>query len=153
MSLPEDMIAEILSRLPVESLLRFNCVCKKWRQLIHQDDFIEKHHRPRRHGKLGLILEQEYRKGPTERLRIRNPATRQTVYLPDFQVGNKPPTWVVARMFFVAKLSEESVFLGRFRAVTVGVDAAWRPLKNFPHNFIDYFSIALPIGDIRFEYW
>nr|GLL38160.1 putative F-box protein At3g52320 [Ipomoea trifida] len=139
MSLPEDMIAEILSRLPVESLLRFNCE--------------------------GLILEQEYRKGPTERLRIRNPATRQTIYLPDFQVGDKPPTWVVARMFFVAKcinectmisfsvVSEESVFLGRFRAVTVGVDAAWRPLKNFPPNFIDYFSIALPIGDIRFEYW
>ncbi|XP_019173597.1 PREDICTED: putative F-box protein At3g52320 [Ipomoea nil] len=183
-ALPEDMVAEILSWLPVESLLRFNCVCKEWRQLIQQDDFVQKHHRrasmcfyyhqkyinqpipfPRLIRKdaeftcidiqKGLLLEHEHQcqKDHTERLSIKNPVTRKTVYLPDLRVGNELPTWVVARMFFVAKSckeckvlsfseSEESVFLGRFRAVTGGVDAAWRPLKNSPPNSVYSISKA-----------
>ncbi|GFP87503.1 F-box/kelch-repeat protein at3g23880 [Phtheirospermum japonicum] len=32
--LPEDVIEDILSRLPVKSLLRFRCVCKHWKTLI-----------------------------------------------------------------------------------------------------------------------
>ncbi|XP_031102043.1 putative F-box protein At3g52320 [Ipomoea triloba] len=175
-SLPEDMVAEILSRLPVESLLRFKCACKNWRQLIQQHDFVEKHHRHaaicfyyinqsnhlpictkfrippiRKDGEFtcidiqkGLLLEHEHRKDLRERLLIRNPATRQTVYLPDLRVGEESPAWVVARMFFVAKSNnectvisfsglEKSVLLGRFRAITVGVDASWRPLKNSIH--------------------
>nr|GMD47688.1 putative F-box protein At3g52320 [Ipomoea batatas] len=171
-SLPEDMVAEVLSWLPVESLLRFNCVCKKWRQLIQQDQFVEKHHRRAAlccyyqknytnqfcselsciDIQKGLLLEHEHHP-LTERLRIRNPATRQTVYLPDLRVGDESPAWVVARMFFVAKsinectvisfsASEESVLLGRFRAVTVGIDATWRPLKNSPPNSIHCISNA-----------
>nr|GMD97654.1 putative F-box protein At3g52320 [Ipomoea batatas] len=184
--LPEDMAAEILSCLPVESLLRFKCVCKNWRHLIHQDDFVEKHYRraamcfyyphlncinqltmfewPIPHilndaefscidVQKGLLLEHEHCKDRTERLRIRNPATRQTVYLPDLRVGESSPTWVVARMFFVAKSinectvisfseSKESVLLGRFRALTVGIDATWRPLKNSQPNSIHYISSA-----------
>nr|GMD41380.1 putative F-box protein At3g52320 [Ipomoea batatas] len=182
-SLPEDMVAEILSRLPVESLLRFKCACKNWRQLIQQHDFVEKHHRHaaicfyyinqsnhlpictkfrippiRKDGEFtcidiqkGLLLEHEYRKDLRERLRIRNPATRQTVYLPDLSAGEESPAWVVARMFFVAKSnnectvisfsgSEKSVLLGRFRAVTVGVDATWRPLNNSQSNSIHCIS-------------
>nr|GMD41381.1 putative F-box protein At3g52320 [Ipomoea batatas] len=178
----EDMVAEILSWLPVESLQRFKCVCKKWYQLIQQHDFVEKHHRRAAmcfyyHPKYinrptvnerprqictdavftcidihkGLLLEHEHRKDLRERLRIRNPATRQTAYLPDLRVGDDSPAWVVARMFFVAKSinectvisfseSEESVLLGQFRAITVGVDAAWRPLKNSPPNSIHCIS-------------
>nr|GMD41060.1 putative F-box protein At3g52320 [Ipomoea batatas] len=101
----------------------------------------------------GLLLEHEHRKDLRERLRIRNPATRQTVYLPDLQVGDDSPAWVVARMFFVAKSnnectvisfsgSEKSVLLGRFRAVTVGVDASWRHLKNSQSNSIHCISNA-----------
>ncbi|KAH0662250.1 hypothetical protein KY290_028217 [Solanum tuberosum] len=33
----------ILSRLPVQSLLRFKCVCKNWNELINTSSFIEKH--------------------------------------------------------------------------------------------------------------
>nr|GLL38159.1 putative F-box protein At1g47790 [Ipomoea trifida] len=173
-SLPEDLVAEILTRLPVESLLRLKCVCKKWRQFIHQDDFVQKHHRRAATGcydqknytnqfcsefccidiQKGLLLEQEHREDPTGRLRIRNPATMQTVYLPELRVGDDSPTWVVARMFFVAKSinectvisfseSEESFLTGRFRAITVGVDATWRPLKNSPPNSIHCISNAI----------
>ncbi|KAL3519559.1 hypothetical protein ACH5RR_017708 [Cinchona calisaya] len=35
--LPDDIIIEILSRLPVESLPRCKCVCKLWCTIINQD--------------------------------------------------------------------------------------------------------------------
>ncbi|XP_028083969.1 F-box/kelch-repeat protein At3g06240-like isoform X1 [Camellia sinensis] len=42
-NLPEDVVIEILSRLPVKSLLRFKCVCRYWCTLIKSPDFISKH--------------------------------------------------------------------------------------------------------------
>ncbi|KAE8021690.1 hypothetical protein FH972_007560 [Carpinus fangiana] len=60
--LPEDVIMEILSRLPVKWLLRFKCVCKSWYALITNPDFINKHltwatsHNPRR----GVFLTCEH---------------------------------------------------------------------------------------------
>ncbi|KAL8031850.1 hypothetical protein ABFX02_13G055400 [Erythranthe guttata] len=41
--LPEDIVTEILSRLPVQSLLRFKSVCKPWRFLISSKHFIKTH--------------------------------------------------------------------------------------------------------------
>ncbi|KAM3361031.1 F-box/kelch-repeat protein [Capsicum galapagoense] len=41
--LPEDIVLDILLRLPVESLSRFKCVCKHWYALIKSPSFIEKH--------------------------------------------------------------------------------------------------------------
>ncbi|KAH0759985.1 hypothetical protein KY290_023478 [Solanum tuberosum] len=41
--LPEDVVIDILLRLPVESLLRFKCVRKDWCALIKSPSFIEKH--------------------------------------------------------------------------------------------------------------
>ncbi|KAI3865872.1 hypothetical protein MKW92_009071, partial [Papaver armeniacum] len=40
----ELLLCEILSRLPVKSLMRFKCVCKRWQSLIHKDrSFIDLH--------------------------------------------------------------------------------------------------------------
>ncbi|KAI3895532.1 hypothetical protein MKW92_005664 [Papaver armeniacum] len=40
----ELLLCEILSRLPVKSLMRFKCVCKRWQSLIHKDRrFIDLH--------------------------------------------------------------------------------------------------------------
>ena len=53
--LPEDVQVEILSGLPVKSLVRFRCVCKSWYTLTSNPDFIAKHltsHNPHR----GTIL-------------------------------------------------------------------------------------------------
>ncbi|KAH7845911.1 hypothetical protein Vadar_007341 [Vaccinium darrowii] len=42
--LPEDVSTEILSRLPLKSLLRFKSACKTWRDLIQNPNFISLHH-------------------------------------------------------------------------------------------------------------
>ncbi|XP_057433676.1 F-box/kelch-repeat protein At3g23880-like [Lotus japonicus] len=42
-TLPEDLIAEVLLLLPVRSLLRFKCVCKSWRSLISDPQFAKSH--------------------------------------------------------------------------------------------------------------
>ncbi|KAL8058392.1 hypothetical protein ABFX02_03G015200 [Erythranthe guttata] len=41
--LPEEIIEEILYRLPVKSLLRFKCVSQSWRSLISTKQFVETH--------------------------------------------------------------------------------------------------------------
>ncbi|CAJ2629798.1 F-box/kelch-repeat protein At3g23880-like [Trifolium pratense] len=41
--LPEELIVEILLRLPVRSLLQFKCVCKSWKTLISNPQFTKTH--------------------------------------------------------------------------------------------------------------
>ncbi|KAH7846833.1 hypothetical protein Vadar_018674 [Vaccinium darrowii] len=42
--LSEDLVMEILCRLPVKSLLQFKSVCKNWYAIIHNPTFIYLHH-------------------------------------------------------------------------------------------------------------
>ncbi|KAK6149673.1 hypothetical protein DH2020_017198 [Rehmannia glutinosa] len=41
--IPPEIIIDILTRLPVKSLLRFRCVSKSWRSMIDGKDFIKLH--------------------------------------------------------------------------------------------------------------
>ena len=41
--LPEELIVEIILRLPVRSLLQFKCVCKTWKTLISNPQFAKRH--------------------------------------------------------------------------------------------------------------
>ncbi|MFQ6647093.1 hypothetical protein Gotur_020536 [Gossypium turneri] len=41
---PAALVMEILSKLPVKSLTRFNCVCKYWCSFFRTPHFISKHY-------------------------------------------------------------------------------------------------------------
>ncbi|AES68761.1 putative F-box domain-containing protein [Medicago truncatula] len=41
-TLPSDVILEIICRLPVKFILRFQCVCKSWNSLISDPKFVKK---------------------------------------------------------------------------------------------------------------
>ncbi|KAH6763694.1 hypothetical protein C2S51_014943 [Perilla frutescens var. frutescens] len=41
--LPPEIIIEILSRLPVRSIIRCTCVCKSWLDLIKSNEFVNSH--------------------------------------------------------------------------------------------------------------
>ncbi|KAL3726851.1 hypothetical protein ACJRO7_031709 [Eucalyptus globulus] len=42
-SIPEEIVVDILLRLPAKSLGRFKCVCKRWRSLISNPGFVRSH--------------------------------------------------------------------------------------------------------------
>ncbi|XP_004486107.1 F-box/kelch-repeat protein At3g23880-like [Cicer arietinum] len=42
-TLPFELVAEILSRLPVKILMQLRCVCKSWKSLICDPKFVKKH--------------------------------------------------------------------------------------------------------------
>ncbi|XP_054778146.1 F-box/kelch-repeat protein At3g23880-like [Prosopis cineraria] len=54
--LPRHIIVNILKRLPVKSLIQFQCVCKDWKNLIKSQSFIEIHLHHSCHQNSSLIL-------------------------------------------------------------------------------------------------
>ncbi|KAK4256283.1 hypothetical protein QN277_009168 [Acacia crassicarpa] len=55
--LPHEIIRNILKRLPVKSLIRFQCVCKDWKNLIQNPSFIVDHLQQSTHQNPSLLLE------------------------------------------------------------------------------------------------
>ncbi|XP_076949277.1 F-box/kelch-repeat protein At3g23880-like [Bidens hawaiensis] len=51
-NIPFDIQAEIIKRLPVKSLIKFQSVCKAWNTLITSSDFIKHHHTQVQHHHL-----------------------------------------------------------------------------------------------------
>lgn len=47
-SIPDEIVLEILSRLPVKSMMRFKCVCRAWRALLSDPNFTISTERQRR---------------------------------------------------------------------------------------------------------
>ncbi|PHT65010.1 hypothetical protein T459_29435 [Capsicum annuum] len=52
----EDIFTNILSRLPVQSFLRFKCVSKSWKTLIDEPHFRKKHLNHAKNDKIPKIL-------------------------------------------------------------------------------------------------
>ncbi|XP_054778173.1 F-box protein At3g08750-like [Prosopis cineraria] len=62
--LPEELIRNILKRLPVKSLIRFQSACKHWKNLIKTSSFIIEHlHHSSNENPL-LLLQWDYRCDP-----------------------------------------------------------------------------------------
>ena len=53
--LPEDVLMDIFSRLPVKTLLQFKSVCKSWYDIIKDPVFITKHVNRSNHGNNGYL--------------------------------------------------------------------------------------------------
>lgn len=54
---PQDVVVDLLSRLPVKSLLRFKCVAKPWNSLISSPQFAKAHlKRTKENGKRRVLL-------------------------------------------------------------------------------------------------
>ncbi|OIW15305.1 hypothetical protein TanjilG_10745 [Lupinus angustifolius] len=62
--LPEDIQAEILNRLPVQTLARFRCVCKSWHRLFTDPFFINNHLRRHHSTTPHRIILSRYFKSP-----------------------------------------------------------------------------------------
>ncbi|CAI9118805.1 OLC1v1020418C1 [Oldenlandia corymbosa var. corymbosa] len=59
-SFPQDLIIDILVRLPVKSIGRFRCVSKPWRSLLSDPLFIKLHRAYHLHDPESLILTDSY---------------------------------------------------------------------------------------------
>ncbi|KAK4259892.1 hypothetical protein QN277_006180 [Acacia crassicarpa] len=55
--IPEGIMGDILKRLPVKSLVRFQSVSKRWKNLFQTSSFIANHHRHHSHQNSFLLLE------------------------------------------------------------------------------------------------
>jgi hypothetical protein len=50
--LPDDIVVDILARLPAKSAVRCRCLSRAWAATLSSDDFVDRHHHlaNRRHG-------------------------------------------------------------------------------------------------------
>lgn len=64
--LPDDIVFQILARLPLESLIRFRCVCKSWHKLVSDKYFIQLHNDLSPPTKQLILLLQYYARGRGE---------------------------------------------------------------------------------------
>ncbi|KAL0305879.1 UNVERIFIED_CONTAM: F-box protein [Sesamum radiatum] len=164
--LPQELVFEILSWLPVSSLLRFKCVSKRWSSTIQDPAFVDVHMK-RAIGSWvfrttsddpyessaeqiyisrcrGLILEK--RKG-VQKFRLRNPSTREILHVP------APDENVLCcmRLCYITSTNEFKLVYpytngadenGGFKILTIGPNATWRMIE---------FPFSLKLGIVRVD--
>ncbi|KAK2644260.1 hypothetical protein Ddye_019455 [Dipteronia dyeriana] len=154
---PNEIIFEILSWLPAEYLLKFKCVCKEWYYLIQDSNFIKVHFS---RTPLLMVYDEEKRVGfgisgtiqetfirvdhisgvilekgdLSHKYRIRNPITRQILFLPDPCNGTVEVSIYRCQSTYEFKLvsiyrDEKRSSMQGFEIFTIDRDDEWRPLK------------------------
>ncbi|TYH51866.1 hypothetical protein ES332_D10G310000v1 [Gossypium tomentosum] len=104
--LPEALVMEILSKLPVKSLTRFNCVCKYWCSSFQTPHFISNnYHNNLENNNLNLLLSRcdgntfqryfsqlsnEKYQNYIDKAAIWNPSTREFKILPPSSIQRPP---------------------------------------------------------------
>lgn len=83
--LPQEVVIEILLRLPVKSLMRFRCICKLWCSLTKDLSFITRHLKQEEtdNKKNGRLLVHHYDQGSNKFLFALFPD--ETLALPCYQ--------------------------------------------------------------------
>ncbi|KAJ4717288.1 F-box protein [Melia azedarach] len=158
-SIPTDVVTDILSFLPVKSLLRFRCLSKEWRDLIEDRRFIQMH--MYRGGnriiksKVGepcdfdidetfkVLFEDNrgllvLRNKVNQSYHIRNPATRQMFDLPtpsfnSFLMFMFQDQYTGLYKVFSVYTYRKNICSGGCEILTVGIDDHWRPLEASEH--------------------
>ncbi|KAI3915855.1 hypothetical protein MKX01_026493, partial [Papaver californicum] len=113
----EFITLEILSRLPVKSLMRFKCVCKRWKSIIHKDQFF-----------IDLHLSRSITTTPTRRtsfLLVGKPATHR----------RSSGRMYLLSAEFLPPSNEEEGYL------EVGTTFLWEP--PFLENYLAYATCSL----------
>ncbi|KAH0693799.1 hypothetical protein KY285_020896 [Solanum tuberosum] len=146
---PEDLVVDILSRLPVESLLRFKCVCKHWYGFIKSASFKEKHFHQKNNGARLLVCDFKITKIapifvksvvfsllPKKIVPDVTPEQKVLLHLPnisDFKCVAGP----VYGLFLVQEqIYNEGVRLGLWNPAT----REFRPLPSAPFEIEHFFS-------------
>lgn len=177
--LPQEILFEILSWLTVKSLLSCKCVCKQWNAIIQDIVFVEMHMARNINSYCyskfesetlnldgveetfayvytcdGLLLERSI---SSHKYRIRNPAIKQILDLPDphknsmLMVNYYNYCADTYRVLSIYQGNEESKNSNCEVLDLVGSDLSWRPLNiSIFHDFVrikENFSF-LVIGDI-----
>ncbi|GAV63273.1 F-box-like domain-containing protein, partial [Cephalotus follicularis] len=125
--LPYEIMYEILSWLPIKSLLQCKRVSKQWYSLIQDPRFINKHMIRSKPVDFSIIYHP-----PMDKRNYVLTSTCQNLHLPDpnnhslemqlFHVRNPID-------FKVASISETGYHREHCKILTVGTDKQWRPLK------------------------
>ncbi|XP_024200415.1 F-box/kelch-repeat protein At4g19930-like [Rosa chinensis] len=157
--IPFDLIFEILTWVSIEHLLRFQCVCKDWYALIRNPKFIERQfERASSFQKISDLVKEEidgilqpinvnqkYKKfvscfglflemslTDSRSCRIRNPVTRQVVYLPLAHKGANQYDFALNKVTGECKVVcyyHNGNCEAGFQVITVG-DEQWRPMRH-----------------------
>ncbi|KAL5769480.1 hypothetical protein ACOSP7_013634 [Xanthoceras sorbifolium] len=155
--LPDDMIIEILSILPVKSLIRFRCISKSWYALVRSSSFISKY--LKNDHNMHLIVDPQiplngFFLGPfdgilciiEDSISLYNIATKELRTLPKIEAPFKP------------KLVECTTGTGSNRSHIVEVytlnSHSWRNVKGCNSNIDQY--IICQYGHVYFNgacYW
>ncbi|XP_058739589.1 F-box/kelch-repeat protein At3g23880-like [Vicia villosa] len=94
--LPEELIAEVLSILPVKSLLQLRCVSKSWKSLISNPIFVKQHlNRSTRNANLTLVSSFLNEGVAAFCLLEKPPITVNLSYDPYHQLKDKDHTFVI----------------------------------------------------------
>ncbi|KAK8277581.1 hypothetical protein V6Z11_D10G281500 [Gossypium hirsutum] len=103
---PEALVTEILSKLPVKSLMRFNCICKYWCSSFQTPHFISKHyHNNLKNNNLNPLLQRFDGNANLAYLsqlsveKDENFLVKQNIRLPFF-IHDSPYVWGACHGFF-----------------------------------------------------
>ncbi|WMV17998.1 hypothetical protein MTR67_011383 [Solanum verrucosum] len=156
MSIPQDITIQILSCLPVKSLIRFKCVSKFYNTIVTESYFVDLH--SSNYSKINRVIgfvdgvfystqeeEDEEDGNATKSYQLDNFATGEVRYLPYLKCYDG--SYGICSIGFEPKENEYKVLLTinkRAWVFTLGIDNSWREIISYGEH--DYYISDLGYG-------